>query len=435
MRTFMWIWSGQLLSLLGSSLTAFALPIWIFNQTGRVQELALLNLAFLLPAIFMSPVAGTIIDRSNRKTMMILSDLAAALATVTVVTLVSLGRLEVWHLYITTAFKGAFYTFQWPAFSAIISTMLSKEQYGRAAGLNSLAQSVSEIGGPLLAGGLLLLVGLPGILVIDLLTFAFAVTVLLLVKVPQPPPSEDGALVAGHFWRETVYGLRYLLARPSLLGLQLVFTGCNFVSSLALTGLAAMVLARSGQDVSVWSWVSAAGGIGGLLGGALMSAWGGPRRRIHGVLLAWMACGLLGLLPLGLGRSWLSWVIGMFGYVFTVPIMNGSNQAIWQSKVAPDLQGRVFALRRMLAWIALPLAKLLAIPLVDRWLEPGMQPGGALIPVLEWLVGSGPGAGAAVLFVVSGIGVVVLSLSAYTLPLVRDVEQREPDHALAPAPS
>jgi hypothetical protein len=225
-----------------------------------------------------------------------------------------------------------------------------------------------------------------------------------------------------------------VLARPGLLGLQLLFTVCNFVSSLGITGLTAMVLARSGQNAMVWSWVAAVGGIGGLLGGLLMSAWGGPARQIHGVLLGWTVCGLCGLLPLGIGRWWPFWAVGMFWYFFSVPLMNGSNQAIWQAKVAPDLQGRVFALRRMLAWSALPVAKIIAIPLVDRWLEPGLQPGGPLVPILGWLVGSGPGAGPAVLFVFAGLGVALVSLAAYAIRAVRNVELDIPDHAGEQAP-
>ncbi len=163
MKTFMVMWVGQFVSLLGSAMTGFAIPIWIFGETERVQELALLGLAFMLPMILMSPIAGTIVDRNNRKVMMMLSDLVAGLTTIVVFILVASDSLQIWHLYITSAINGTFQTFQWPAYSAAISVMIPKEQYGRAHGLTSLAENGSGIFAPLLAGALLGFIGLQGI--------------------------------------------------------------------------------------------------------------------------------------------------------------------------------------------------------------------------------------------------------------------------------
>ena len=145
MKTFMVMWVGQLVSLLGSAMSGFAIPIWLFGETERVQELALLGLAFMLPLIIMSPIAGTIVDRNNRKAMMMLSDLAAGLTTIAIFILMATDSLQIWHLYITSAINGTFQTFQWPAYSAAISVMIPKEQYGRAHGLTSLAKNGSEI--------------------------------------------------------------------------------------------------------------------------------------------------------------------------------------------------------------------------------------------------------------------------------------------------
>lgn len=427
-KTFMVMWFGQFISLLGSGLTAFAIPIWIFGETERVQELALLTLAFLLPAIAMSPVAGALVDRHNRKFMMILSDLVAGLTTLVILFLITSGTLQVWQLYITTAINGAFYTFQWPAYSSAISVMIPKEQYGRANGLTSLGRSGSEIFAPVLAGALLGIIGLRGILLIDVATFVFAIATLLFIYIPQPPRTEAGKQGSGNIWQESAFGFHYILERPGLLGLQSVFLVCNFLSSLAMTTLAAMILFRTDQNAIVFAWVSSAGAIGGLAGGLLMSAWGGPRRRVHGVLLSWAMVGWLGFIPLGAGRIWPAWAVGLFVFLFAVPIMNGSNQAIWQAKVAPDVQGRVFSIRRLLAWISLPMAKLIAIPLADKWLEPAMREGGLLIERLGWLVGVGPGAGTALLFIFSGVAIPLAILGAYRLRLIRDVEDLLPDH-------
>jgi len=428
MKGFMVVWIGQFVSLLGSAMTGFALPIYIFGETERVRELALLGLAFMLPLILFSPFAGTIVDRNSRKKMMIISDLAAGATTIVVLLLVWTGTLEVWHLYITNAINGAFQTLQWPAYSAAISMMIPKEQYGRANGLVMLAESGSNIFAPIMAGALLGFIGLQGILLIDVVTFLFAVGALLFVFVPDPPRTVEGQQGKGNFWRESAYGFVYIWRRPSLLGLQLVFTIGNFFATLAFTALAAMILYRTVQNAQLFAWVMAAGAIGGVLGGLLMSAWGGPKPRVHGVLVGWVLSGLLGMALMGVGRNWMVWALSSFLGNLLVPIINGSNQAIWQAKVAPDVQGRVFSVRRVIAWAVIPLANLVVIPLTDGWLEPAMREGGRLVAQFTWLVGSGPGAGIALLFVFTGVASALVGLSGYLFPVIRNAETILPDH-------
>lgn len=428
MQAFFVMWVGQFFSLIGSAMTGFAIPIYIFGETQRVQELALLGLAFTLPLILLSPIAGTIVDRNNRKMMMILSDLAAGLTTVAVLLLVWSGRLEIWHLYITNAINGAFQTFQWPAYSAAISVMIPKEQYGRAHGLSSLSESGSGIFAPLLAGALLGTVGLQGILLIDIVTFVIAIAALLVIYVPDPPRTREGQEGAGSFWGETAYGFKYIWKRPSLLGLQLVFFGGNFLATLAFTAMAAMILYRTSQNAQIFGWVSSAGAVGGIVGGLVMSAWGGPKEKVHGVLLGWAVSGVLGMVLMGIGQSWLVWAVSSFLGSAVVPLINGSNQAIWQAKVAPDVQGRVFSIRRLIAWVSNPLAQLLVIPLTDGWLEPAMRTEGGWVDAFGWLVGQGPGAGIALLFVLAGILSTVVGLAGYLFPVIRHAETILPDH-------
>lgn len=428
MRAFLIMWIGQFVSLLGSAMTGFAIPIYIFGQTERVRELALLGLAFMLPLILFSPVAGTLVDRYSRKRMMILSDLAAGLTTVVVLLLVMTDSLQVWHLYITNAINGAFQTLQWPAYSAAISVMIPKEQYGRAHGLTTLAESGSNIFAPILAGALLGFVGLQGILLIDVVTFVFAIGTLLLIFVPDPPRTLEGQKGRGSIWRESAYGFQYIWERPSLLGLQLIFTSGNFLSTLAFTAFAALILSRANQDAQIFAWVASAGAVGGVTGGLLMSAWGGPRKRVHGVLLGWAASGIVGMVFLGVGRAWPAWAAAAFLGNLLVPIINGSNQALWQAKVAPDVQGRVFSVRRLIAWATVPLANLLVIPLTDGWLEPAMRTGGELAATLGWLVGVGPGAGIALVFVGTGLLVSLVGLSGYLFPVIGNAETLLPDH-------
>jgi len=428
MKAFIVLWIGQFISLLGSAMTGFALPIYIFGETERVQELALLGLAFTLPLILFSPFAGTIVDRNSRKKMMILSDLAAGATTIVVLILVWTGTLEVWHLYITNAINGAFQTLQWPAYSAAISLMVPKEQYGRANGLTMLAESGSNIFAPVLAGALLGFIGLQGILLIDVVTFLFAVSTLLFIFVPDPPRTVEGEQGKGNFWRESGYGFVYIWKRPSLLGLQLVFFIGNFFATLAFTALAAMILYRTAQNAQLFAWVMSAGAIGGVSGGLLMSAWGGPKPRVHGVLAGWIFSGIFGMVLMGLGQSWPVWALASFLGNLVVPIINGSNQAIWQAKVAPDVQGRVFSVRRLIAWAVVPLSNVLVIPLTDGWLEPAMRAGGSLVARFGWLVGAGPGTGIALLFVVTGLASALVGLGGYLFPVIRRAEAILPDH-------
>ncbi len=428
MKAFIVIWFGQLISILGSAMTGFAIPIYIFGETERVRELALLGLAFMLPLIIFSPIAGTIVDRNSRKRMMILSDLIAGLTTIAVFVLVQLDVLQIWHLYITNAINGTFQTLQWPAYSAAISTMIPKEQYGRANGMITLAQSGSNIFAPILAGALLGFIGLRGILLIDIVTFVFAISTLAFVHIPDPKRTKEGQKGQGSFWGETAYGFRYIWERPSLLGLQLVFFMGNFFATLAFTAMAAFILYRTNQDAQIFAWVSSAGAVGGVLGGLAMSTWGGPKKRVHGVLLGWFFSGLFGFLLLGLGRVWLVWAAAAFLGNLITPVINTSNQAIWQAKVAPDVQGRVFSVRRLIAWAVIPVANLLVIPLTDGWLEPAMREGGSLVSTFSWLVGSGPGAGIALLFIATGVVAALVGLSGYLFPVIRNAEALLPDH-------
>ena len=431
MAAFTIVWIGQAISLLGTEMSSFALTIWAYKITGQATALALVGFFHVTPLLLMSPLAGAIVDRSNRKLMMMLSDLASGLATIGILVLSLTGNLQIWHLYVASVITGTFQTFQWPAYSAAITMIVPKQHYARAHAMNDLAGNASGIFAPMLAGVLLTVIGLNGILTIDVISFLFAICALLIVHIPQPKISEEGRAGQGSIWKESVYGFRYIFQRPSLLGLQIVFLIGNFFSTLAFVVAAPMILARTDNNSLIFGSVQSAGAIGGLVGGLLISAWGGPKRRVHGVLGGWALSGLLGTVLLGLGRGLPLWVTATFFSAFLVPLINSSNQAIWQSKVAPDLQGRVFAIRRLIAWFVTPIATLLAGPLADYVLEPAMRQSRASIEALGWLVGSGPGAGMALMFVFCGILMVFVGLGGYTVRVVRDAESLLPDHELA----
>lgn len=429
MRGFTLIWFGQLISLLGTGMTRFALTIWAYQETGSATALALVAFFSFGPLVLLSPIAGALVDRWNRKLVVILSDLIAGSTTIILLLLYTSGNLAIWHLYALGALAGAFEAFQFPAFSAAMTMMLTKEQYGRANGMMSVAESASGIGAPLLAGILMTLIGIGGVMVIDIVTFLAAVVAVLFVVIPQPEMTDVGAAAKSSLWSESLYGFRYIGARPSLLGMQFIFFLANLFGTYSWVLLAPLILARTANNELMLGTVQSTLGIGGLLGGILLSVWGGPTRKVHGVLIGMIGASLLGSVLLGIGESLPIWLIGAFFTMFFIPILNGSNQAIWQSKVAPDVQGRVFATRRLIAQITAPLAMLSAGPLADRFFGPAMESGGALVPYFGWLVGVGAGAGIGLILVIAGLLGALAAICGYLIPAVREIETRLPDYA------
>lgn len=428
MTAFTIIWFGQLVSLLGTGMSRFALTIFAWQLTGEATALAMVGFFSFGPTVLLSPFAGAIVDRANRKLIMMLSDFGAALVTMVVLGLFLTDQLQIWHLYLTGAIAGAFESFQFPAYSAAITVMLPKDQYARASGMHSLVHSASAIGAPILAGALIGFVGINGILTLDIITFVVAISALFIVFIPQPETTEAGRAGQGNLWKEAGYGFRYILDRPSLLGLQTVFFFVNLVTSFSLILLAPMVLSRTGNDEIALGTVQTFFGVGGVVGGVILSVWGGPKRKIRGVLFGIAMAAIFGTGLIGFGRDVVFWAGGTFMISFFLPIINGSSQAIWQSKVAPDVQGRVFAVRRLIAQITSPLAFLIAGPLADRVFEPAMQIGGSLEPAFSSLVGSGDGAGIALIFLITGVLGAGVAIAGYSIPMIREVEDRLPDY-------
>ena len=427
MSAFTVIWVGQVFSLLGTSMTRFALTIWAWSITGEATTLALVGFFSYAPTVLLSPFAGALVDRWNRKLAMMLSDLAAGISTIIVLLLFVTGNLQIWHLYVTGAFSGAFLAFQFPAYSATITMLVSKDQYGRASGMLSIARYGSSIFAPVLASILLGIIGINGILSVDVITLLVAISVLLLIHIPQPKVTEEGRKSKGNLWKESIYGFRYISKRPSLLALQLLYFFIMLFVFFAITVMSPMILARTGSDVTVLGIVESAFGIGGIIGSVVLSVWGGPKRRINGVFIGFIFA-MLGLLLMGLGRDPFVWALAAFFTMFFVPILDGSDQAIWQSKVPPDVQGRVFGSRLLLSDSSVPISMLLAGPLADHIFEPAMMQGGSLVAIFGGLVGTGPGAGMSLIFVFAGALGILIALIGFSLRVVRNVEDILPDH-------
>ncbi|MEO0827722.1 MAG: MFS transporter, partial [Cyanobacteria bacterium J06642_9] len=308
MRTFLMIWVGQFASLLGSEMTNFAITIWAWEMTGQATPLSSILAVSQIPKLLISPFVGVWVDRFNRKSLMLLGDLVAGLSTLGLLALFLTDHLLIEHLYWSSAINGLFGYVQKLAYSASISSLVTQAHYTRVSALESLQLSGSYILVPALAASIYAVTGLSGILVIDIVTFVGAMSTLSFVTLPQPSfTNSNSATTAGlqPFFDQLTFGLRYLWQRPSLRTLLGFFLISNFIDSASFAILPAMVLARSNNNVALWGNLFALFGLGGILGGLTISIWGGPKRHIHGVLMAnavWKG----GLIVLALAqRTWL----------------------------------------------------------------------------------------------------------------------------------
>ncbi len=430
-RTFVVIWLGQLVSLTGSGLTGFALGVWVYQRTGSVTQFALISLFTALPGILFSPLAGAFVDRWDRRWAMILSDTGAGVCTLIVALLLLAHRLQVWQIYLLMAVSSTFSAFQWPAYSAATTMLVPKEHLGRASGMTQIGQALAQIASPTLAAVLMGIIQVEGVILIDFATFLFAVGTMLAVRIPHPTSTAEGQAGKGSIFREAAYGWKYITARPGLLGLLLLFATTNFTTGIVQVLFTPLVL--SFTTAAALGTILSIGGLGFLIGSVTMGVWGGPKRRIYGIYSFLLLQGLV-LFAAGVPPQTAILATAAFLFFFSLPIINGCSQAIWQSKTAPDVQGRIFAVRRMIAWSSLPLAYLVAGPLADRIFEPLMAQGGALAASVGRWLGTGKGRGIGLLYILLGTLVLAATAGGYSYPRLRRVEIELPDAVIQPGP-
>lgn len=424
-RSFLLIWAGQMVSLLGSGLTSFALGVWIYQRTDSVMLLALNMFAFALPQVLFSPLAGALVDRWDRRVAMIVSDAGAGLAALAAALLFLADRLTPASIYLCTAIMSGFVTLQWPAWSAATTLLVPKEHLGRASGMVQAVDAVATLAAPAIAGALYARVGVGILVIADVASYLIAILIMILfVRVPPPPRSAESRTASGSLLSDMKAGWSFIAARPGLLGLLLFFTVDNFLSTMVTPLLQPMIL--DAWSPEVYGLVGSVMGLGMLAGTLTMSAWGGPRRRMYG-LLGTGALGGLALAAAGLRPSIPLIAAAMFTYSFLMPTMAGCSQAIWQVKVPPDLQGRVFSVRRTIAWSFTPVAFVVAGPLADRVFKPLLAEGGPLASSAGTVLGVGPGRGIGLQIIVLGVLTAGASLLALFVRRIRRVELDLPD--------
>lgn len=433
MRAFFTIWIGQLISLIGSQLTGFALGVWVYDETHSVLLLALTQVAFSAPFVLLSPLAGVLADRWNRRTAMIVSDFGAGAAVFLAAALYLTDRLQPWMVIPINLLMASFITLMWPAYTSSVTLLVPKEHYGRANGFIQLGEALPQIAGPALAGALYVAIHVGNMAIIDGITYLFSVTLLLLfVRIPNPPRTADGEKAGGSMWEQMRYGWDYIIARKGLLALLTFFLVINFLSGVMQPLITPLILDNWTADVL--GYLSTIFGVGMLAGTLVMSAWGGGTRKVY-TLFAASLIGSIFLAFAGLRASIPLIAVCGFGFMFTIPMMNAASQTIWQAKVAPDVQGRVFAVRRAFAWSTQMISPLLAAPLADYVFKPGMAAGGWLAPVVGPLFGIGAGRGIGVLISLLGLLNAVVTLLFFANARIRRVETDLPDHVVTPAPA
>jgi MFS transporter, DHA3 family, macrolide efflux protein len=394
---FFTIWGGQAFSLVGSSLVRFALVWWLTEETGSATVLTSATLVSSLPQIGLAPFTGALVDRWDRRRVMIASDAMIALFTGVLAYLFWLGIAEVWHVYLVLFLRAFGDVFQVPAMRASTSLLVPKDQLARVAGLNDTLHGVVNIVSPPLGALLVATINMQGALAIDLITALLAIGPLLFVPIPQPPVAPDGEQ-GSTVWQEMVTGFRFVWQWQGLFFMFLVLGGLRFFMAPAFSLLPLMVTEHFGGEALELGWINSAHGFGFVAGGFLLGIWGGFKRRT--------ATAVLGLAGLGLGSLlfglvpadafWLA-MVAMFLRTLMLPMVRGSVIAIFQIHVPPDLQGRVFNLLLSSLSLMAPVGLALGGPLADAY-------------------------GVPIIFVITGIGCMGIALIWLLNPSIMQLE-------------
>ena len=408
MRPFFTVWTGQVFSLLGSELVQFALVWWLTTTTGSAMVLALATMMAVLPRVFVSPVAGALVDRWNRRVVMMAADGLSALAVVVLAVLFAFDAVQVWHVYVVMFVRAACGAFHWPAMQASTTLMVPEEHLARVAGLNQALQGLGAIVAPPLGALLLAILPMQGVLAVDVATAILAISPLFFVHIPQPERAAGAAQAARpSMVADLREALRFLRAWPGILMIIAiaVLVNCLIFPALSLQPL--LVTEHFQGDVLQLAWLQSAFGVGMVAGGITLSIWGGFRRRSLTGLLAlalsgvgFVAIGLApaGAFPLAVGAMFFAW--------FMQPIANGALIAVLQIIVPADMQGRVFTLLQSAAGAMIPLGLVIAGPLAE------------VLSVQIW-------------FLVAGIAMAVMGVGALFVPAITrlDVTATSPGEA------
>lgn len=416
LNKFFIMWTGQTGSVIGSQITSFAMGVWIFEQTGSALLFGMAVALGMLPGIFLAPVAGVWVDRLNRRTVMLISDIGDALFAAAMVALLFYDALAVWHVYIIVVASSILATFQQLAYMTAVAQLVPEEKLGNVNGLVQLSSHGAAVFVPLMSTALYAAIGLKGIIIIDFVTFAFAIITLLFIKIPDLPREEEEK--QEKTWTQIKGAWSYLKTKQGLLPLLYFFAVSSFAVGFVQVLFRPLVLSMF--DLSTLGWLMTWGGIGGLIGALLMAIWGGPNKHVNGVLGFTI---LSGVSILVCGWAQAPWLVGVaaFAFSFSVPLVTSCSQVIWQKSIPHEMQGRVFSFRTVISTSFMPLGLILSPFLAEYVFEPMMLEGGQLAPVIGPYLGTGPGRGMAILFVVIGLFISMVAILSFLSSNIRSL--------------
>lgn len=433
-RVFLIIWLGQFLSIIGSGMTSFVLAIWVFQRHQSTTQFSTVVLAASLPGILMGPFAGALVDKWDKRRTMIAAVLGQAVATLGLALLFTTHGIDsYWQVYPAIILIAVCGAFQYPALSAACAVLVPKEHYSQAGALWQLNQAAIMIVSPLLAAALLPLVRIEGIVFFDALTYMFALGSLLLIRIPNPEPGsdEDGSdRAAGavrSFLRQVSQGWRYISARRALL--QLLAYSLFFNIVLDMVQIVVMPLAVKGGSAGRLASLMVTSALGMVAGSVIMAIWGGPKKRIVGVVLSGTLLGAA-LAVAGPQQNPIALAAAFFMFTLFIPFGLSSTGAIWLSKTSHDVLGRVTATTNMMTQLCFPVGCLIAPFLTDRIFTPLLVPGGPLATsVIGALFGVGPQRGVGLLLTAMGLTTILVSIVAFASPRLRLIEEELPEMA------
>jgi len=424
MRTFYTIILTQIFSMIGSQISGLVIGIYLYQTTGNATPLALTAFFALLPSLFASSVAGVMSDRYSRRLIIAFADLGQAVVTFGLFLSFASGSFQVWHLYLAALIQQSFAVFQNPAFSASVTMLVPPEQRDRANSLTQITGPMAGIVAPAIAGVVYVLVGVPGAIMIDLLTFVVAFTVMMRIHIPQPDKTEAGQALSGSWRKDVMAGFRYLWARQPLFWLAMFAASLNFLFTGLGTILTPYILARTNSEPLlglVSSLMNVGMVIGALLAGMLVS----PKYRVRTAVGTIFVASIM-IAMFGLAQTPIALIVLGFVMLMPMPAANTAFMSLMQDKVAPDVQGRVFAVIQQIAMMFGPLSNLLVGPLIDQVFEPAVgQPGWERFAPF---VGNEPGAGMGLLLIFCGLGAALICVIYYAQPMIRHAEHKLPTY-------
>ena len=411
---FLIMWSGQLISSIGSGLTAFALGIYIFQQTGSAINYSLVILAAFLPSFIFKPIGGTLSDRVNRRSLMVVGELGSALGLIFIILTLHQGITQLWPIYLGTMISSIFVAFQNPAYKASITDLVEEKNYSKASGLMQLAESSKYIISPILAGILLKLVNIKMVLLIDALTFLLAILTILWISVDSS--AEKKPNIDNHFLADFMSGFKYFIYHRDILCLLLITSIVTFFIGLYQALLGPMVLAFANSQIFGTSVTISASGM--LISSLLMGIFGKSTNKIAILSIGLFLNGIFFSL-IGISINIVLVTFFSFLFFFALPFVNTSLDVLIRSNVDNNMQGRIWSIVSLISQSGMAIAFLIAGYLADKVFNPLLQADGVLSSSIGLIIGTGNGRGIGLIFILSGLFVSIIGLIISRVKIIK----------------